>query len=197
MKIVIFRKYCFLNLFFFMLMVFVFFASFVNCFVDYAKLMPSIAGTVSSFMFSFFWLWMILRNYLQIFVFKKDGIYTNKGFKNYLHFDYKDIKGVKIVAFDCPPKFKKGTKIIGVDSVLSAPKKNPKQWIIITDGREEDNLCNYTSYFVPIREHMVIKFEYSKKRVEMIANYVNCNIEFQTVSSEEIQKARFLQDKKA
>ena len=76
MKFVVLRKYCLLNVFFFAFMLLAFFASFANFFDENAKLIPSIACTVGLFMFSFFWLWMILRNYLQIFVLKKEGIYN-------------------------------------------------------------------------------------------------------------------------
>ena len=188
MKIVIFRSNCLLNLFIFAFVFFWFFASFINFFDDNAKLIPSILGTIGMFVFLFFWLWMVLRNYLQIFMFKKDGIYTNEGFKKYLHFDYENIKKIKIVTFNCPPKFEKGEKIRGVDSILSAPKKFPRRWIVITDGRKEDNIYNYSSYLVPIRKHMVIKFKYTKKREKFISEYKNIEIEYQTVSYEEMNK---------
>ena len=83
MKIVILRRYCLLNLFFCTTMLICFFASFVNFADVNNKLLPSIAGTIGFFSLAFFWIWMILRNYLQIFLFKKDGIYSNKGFKKY------------------------------------------------------------------------------------------------------------------
>lgn len=189
MKIVILRKNCLINLILFTFMAVCFFASFVNFFDTDAELIPSIAGTVGFFVFSFLWLWMILRNYLQIFVFKQEGIYSNKGFAKYLHFEYKNIKKIKIVTFDCPPTFEKGAKIRGIDSVLSAPKKPPQKWIVITDGREDENLCNYNSYLVPIRNHMVIKFEYSPKREKMLMDYCKCNIEYKTISLEEMTKS--------
>ena len=105
-----------------------------------------------------------------------------------MHFDYNNIKGIKVVTFECPPTYENGAKIRGVDSILLAPKKTPAKWIVITDGREDDNLCNYNSYLVPIRSHMVIKFEYSQKREKMLINYLNCNVEYQTVSVEEMTK---------
>ena len=165
-----------------------FFASFVNFADVNNKLLPSIAGTIGFFSLAFFWIWMILRNYLQIFLFKKDGIYSNKGFKKYLHFEYKNIKGIKIVTFDCPPKFERSAKIRGIDSILSAPKKSPKKWIVITDGRENDNLCNYNSYLVPVRPHMVIKIEHSEKKEKMLIDYLKCNIEYCTISLDEMTK---------
>lgn len=188
MKIVILRRYCLINLFFCIAMLIGFFTSFINFTDDNVKLLPSIAGTIGFFSLASFWTWMILRNYLQIFLFKKDGIYSNKGFKKYLHFEYKNIKGFKIVTFDCPPKFERGAKIRGVDSILSAPKKSPKKWIVITDGREYDNLCNYNSYLVPVRSHMVIKIEHSEKKEKMLIDYLKCNIEYCTVSLDEMTK---------
>jgi hypothetical protein len=169
-------------------MMFCFFASFINFFDENAKLIPSIVGTIGMFAFLCFWLWMIVRNYLQVFVLKKEGIYTHKGFRKYIHFNYENIKKVKVVTFDCPPKFEKGAQIRGIDSILSAPKIAPKKWIVITDGREDDNLRNYNSYLVPIRNHMVIKFEHTEKREKMLAEYVNFNIEYQTISFEEMNK---------
>ena len=188
MKIVILRRYCLINLFILAFMVLCFFASFINFFDATAELIPSIVGTVGLLLLSFFWLWMILRNFLQILSFKKEGIYSNKGFKRYLHFDYASIRKIKVVTFDCPPRFKKGATIRGVDSILPAPANPPQKWIVITDGREEDNICNYNSYLVPIRNHMVIKFEYSPKREKMLLEYVNCNIEYQTISFEEMNQ---------
>ncbi len=188
MKIVIFRRYCLINLFFCIAMLICFFASFINYFDDNIKLLPSIIGTIGFFSLSLFCAWMIFRNYLQFFSFKIDGIYSNKGFKKYMHYDYKNIKKIKIVTFDCPPKFEKGAKIRGIDSVLSAPKKTPRKWIVITDGREYDNLCNYNSYLVPIRPHMVIKLEYSEKIEKMLRNYVKCDVEHYIISLEEMTK---------
>ena len=188
MRFVVLRKHCLLNILVFLGMLICFFVSFVNYFDQNAKLIPSIAGTVALFIFSFLWLWMITRNYLQIFSLKKEGIYTHKGFKRYLHFDYKNIEQIKVITFDSPPVFKKGTKIIGIDSSLSAPKNPPQKWIVISDSRKDNNLCNYNSYLVPIRSHMVIKLEYSEKREKMLIDYVNCNIEYQTISFEEMKK---------
>ena len=188
MKIVILRRYFLLNLFFCIAMLICFFASFINFFDDNIKLLPSIAGTVGFFSLSLFWIWIILRNYLQVFWFKKDGIYSNKGFKKYLHFAFKNVKTIKIVTFDCPPKFERGSKIRGVDSILSAPKKSPKKWIVITDGRENDNLCNYNSYLVPIRSHMVIKIEHSEEKEKMLSNCLKCNIEYCKISLDEMAK---------
>lgn len=188
MKIVILRRYCVINVFFCIAMLICFFVSFINYFDDNIKLLPSIAGTVGFFSLSLFWLWMILRNYLQIFSFKKDGIYSNKGFKKYMHFDYKNIKGIKIITFDCPPKFERDAKIRGVDSILFAPKKTPKKWIVITDGRENDNLYNYNSYIVPIRPHMAIKIEHSEKKEKKLIDYMKCDVEHYTISLEEMTK---------
>ena len=188
MKIVILRRYCLINLFILAFMVLCFFVSFVNFFDETAELIPSIVGTVGLLLFSFFWLWMILRNFLQIFSFEKEGIYSNKGFKRYLHFDYANIKKIKVITFDCPPRFENGATIRGVDSILPAPKNPPKKWIVITDGREDDNICNYNSYLVPIRSHMVIKFEYSQRREKDLLDYCKCDIEYQTISLEEMTK---------
>ena len=188
MKIVIFRRYCLINLFFCIAMLICFFASFINYFDDDIKLLPSIIGTIGFFSLFLLWTWMILRNYLQFFSFQKDGIYSHKGFKKYMHYDCNNIKKIKIVTFDCPPKFEKGTKIRGVDSILSAPKKTPRKWIIITDGREDDNLYNYNSYLVPIRPHMVIKIEYSEKKEKMLKNYFKCDVEHYIISLEEMTK---------
>ena len=127
MKIVILRRDCLTNLFVCIAMFIGFLASFINYADDNIQLLPSIAGTIGSFLLAFFWLWMISRNYLQFFWFKKDGIYSNKGFKKYLHFEYKNIKEIKVITFDCPPKYKRDAKIRGVDSSLSAPKKSPKK----------------------------------------------------------------------
>ena len=165
-----------------------FFMTIVNYTDDNVELLPSIAGTIVSFSLAALWTWMILRNYFQIFLLKKDGIYSNKGFKKYLHFENKNIKCIKIVTFECPPKYKKDAKIHGVDSILSPPKKTPKKWIVITDGRENDNLCNYNSYLVPVRPHMVIKIEHSEKKEKMLVEYLKCNVEYCTISLEEMTK---------
>lgn len=188
MKFTIFRKNCLINLFILALFFFLFVISFVNFFDKNAEIIPSVIGTIGLFAFLSFWLWMILRNYLQVIMFNKDGIYTHKGFKKYLHFKYEDIVKIKIVSFDCPPKFRKGATIRGVDSIMPAPQITPKKWILISDGRENDNVSNYNSYLVPIREHMVIKFEYSEKRIKSISKLFNCEVEYQTISFEEMKK---------
>ena len=103
-------------------------------------------------------------------------------------YEFNSIKKIKIVTFDCPPKFEKGAKIRGVDSVLSAPKKTPRKWIVITDGREDDNLYNYNSYLVPIRPKMVIKIEHSEKKEKMLKNYLKCDVEHYLISFEEMTK---------
>lgn len=188
MRIVIFRRNSLLNIFIFVVILALFFMSFINFFNDNTNLITDIAITVGIFLFLLTWLWMIIRNYLQVFDFKKEGIYTHKGFKKYLHFKYKDIKKIKIITFDNPPEFCRGAKIRGVDSVLPAPKKTPKKWIVITDGREDDNSYNYNSYLVPIREHMVIKFKYSEKNANLVSKYTNIDIEYETISFEEMDK---------
>lgn len=188
MKFIIFRKNCLLNLFIFLFFFFCFVMSFVNFFDEEAEIISNVMGTTGIFVFLFFWLWMILRNYLQILIFNRNGIYTHKGFKKYLHFKYEDIVKIKIVSFDVPPRFRRGATIRGVDSILPAPKIAPKKWILITDGRENDNICNYNSYLVPIREHMVIKIEYSEKRMKSISKMFNCEVESQTISFEEMNK---------
>lgn len=188
MKIVILRRYCVINLLFCIAMLICFFVSFINYFDDNIQWVPSIAGTLGFFSLSLFWFWMILRNYLQIFSFKKDGIYSNKGFRKYIHFEFNNVKRIKIVTFDYPPKFERGAKIRGVDSILSAPKKSPRKWIVITDDRENDNLYNYNSYLVPIRPHMVIKIEHSAKKEKMLIDYLKCDVEYCTISLEEMTK---------
>jgi len=160
--------------------------SFFNFFDANAKLIPSIVGTLGLFAFLLLWSWMIMRNYLQIFLFKRKGIYTHKGFKWYLHFEYNDIKKIEIVTFDSTPKFCKGEKIRGIDSILTAPKNPPKKWIAITDEKEIDNVCNYNSYLVPIRERMAIKIKYSDKCLNLVSKFTNCNIDKKTISFDEM-----------
>ena len=119
----------------------------------------------------------------------EDGIWTHKGFKKYLHFKYENIKEIKIVTFNSAPIFSNGEKIIGIDSRIYPPQNLPKKWIVITDGKKNDNIYNYSSYLVPIREHMVIKLEYSSKNIDIILKHIKCDIKEITVTEEETKSS--------
>jgi hypothetical protein len=186
MKIVILRRECLIISFICIGFLLLFFASLVNFTDGEIELINDVLGTLGLLLASFIFLWMLLRNDLQVFWFKKDGIYSHLGFKKYLHFAYKNVKEIKVVTFECPPKFKSGEKIRGVDSILTPPEKPPAKWIVITDGRENLNLYNYNSYLVPVRKHMVIKFEYSPEREKMLHDYVKCDIEYCKVTLDEM-----------
>ena len=59
---------------------------FINYFDDNIKLLSSIIGTIGFFSLSLLWTWMILRNYLQLFLFQK-GMTSSS---SYLRFGSKE-----------------------------------------------------------------------------------------------------------
>jgi hypothetical protein len=128
-------------------------------------------------------IWIVFDSYIQIIKFREHDITINQGLLRYRHMSYENIVSIKVVEFENLPKVKKGALLRGLRDSYKMPKVISRKWIVLHDGKIQDNLSNIYSYLVPIRKHMLIKMCYDPDILDYFKeNHSKINIDFITIS---------------